>query len=108
MPFVCRVRETPPTEIVVCAEATVVPVCEEFSVMVQLPVPPAVVHGFGVVNAPGPPLSIVKLICVPSGAFWNEPLPLFTLTCAVNVCARPTRFVAAGGVIWMFASTNVL
>ena len=36
--------------------------------IVQEPVPPAVVHGFDVVNEPGP-LSIVKLICVPSGAF---------------------------------------
>ena len=36
------------------------------------------------------------------------PVPLFTLTCAVNVCAWPTRFVAVGGVIWMFASTYVL
>ena len=75
--------------------------------IVQLPVPPAVVHGFGVVNAPGP-VSIVKLICVPSGAFWKPPVPVFTLTCAVNACVAPTRFVAVGGVIWMFASTNVL
>ena len=73
----------------------------------QLPVPPAVVHGFVVVNEPGPE-SIVKLICVPSGAFWKPPVPVFTLTCAVNTWLTPTRFVAVGGVIWMFASTYVL
>ena len=72
--------------------------------MLHGPVPPAVVHGFVVVNAPGP-LSIVKLICVPFGAF-TTPVPSFTLTCAVNVCAWPTRFTPFG-VIWMFASTNV-
>ena len=53
-----------------CALTTVVPVVAELSVIVQLPVPPAVVHGFGEVKLPGP-LSIVKLICVPSGAFWK-------------------------------------
>ena len=72
-----------------CALTTVVPVTAELRVIVQLPVPPAVVHGFGEVKAPGP-LSIVKLICVPSGAFTKPPVPVFTLTCAVNVCAWPT------------------
>ena len=43
-----------------------------------------VVHGFADVNEPGP-LSIVKLICVPSGAF-TKPEPSLTFTCAVNVC----------------------
>jgi hypothetical protein len=46
-----------------------VPVDDEASVMVQLPVPPETVHGFAVVSEPGPE-SIVKLICVPSSAFW--------------------------------------
>src|SRR5207253_3402555 len=63
-PFVCRVSETLPTETVVCAETVVTPVVLDVNVMVQLPVPPAVVHGFAVVSVPGP-LSIGKLICVP-------------------------------------------
>jgi hypothetical protein len=62
VPFACRVRETPPTETVVCAETTVTPVTPDVRLIEQLPVPPAVVHGFGVVNPPGPPPSIVKLI----------------------------------------------
>ena len=51
---------------VVCAETIVTPVVAEVSVIVQLPVPPTVVHGFAEVKPPGPE-SIVKLICVPSG-----------------------------------------
>ena len=48
--------------------------------------PPAVVHGFADVNAPGP-LSIVKLICVPFGALTKPlPSPALIFTCAVNVC----------------------
>src|SRR5262245_65199746 len=78
----------------------------ETRVIWQLPVPPDVTHGFGVVKPPGP-LSIVKLIAVPFGAFTKLPLPVFTLTCAVNTCGRPTGLVPFG-VIWMFASTNVL
>ena len=45
----------------------------------------------------------MKLIDVPSGAFTRPP-PLFTLTCAVNVCVVPTGF-APFGVMLMFAST---
>ena len=36
------------------------------------------------------------------------PSPALTLTCAVSVWFEPTGFVAVCGVIWMFASTNVL
>jgi hypothetical protein len=104
-PFVSRCSDTPPTERVVCALTVVIPVTFESRLIWQEPVPPAVVHGFAVVNPPGP-LSIVKLIDVPSGA-GTKPLPLFTFTCAVNVCVAPTRFTPFG-VIWMFASTNVL
>src|SRR5262249_11897538 len=82
-PFVLRVNETPPTLTVVWADTVVTPVTADDNVIWQLPVPPAVVHGFADVNAPGP-LSIVKLIWVPSGAFTN-PVPSFTFTCAVNV-----------------------
>ena len=60
------------------------------------------------VNAPGP-LSIVKLICVPSGAFSKPRRAVVHVDVRrerVRSC-RP-RFVAVGGVIWMFASTNVL
>ena len=35
-------------------------------------------------------------------------MPVFTLTCAVNVCVVADAVRAVGGVIWMFASTNVL
>ena len=65
----------------------------EVRLIVQQPVPPAVVHGFAVVNAPGP-LSFVKLICVPSGAFTKPlPSPAFMFTCAVKVwvCPRGSR-----------------
>ena len=67
-PSVLRVSETPATASVVCALTVVTPVTAELRLIVQEPVPPDVVHGFAEVNAPGP-LSIVKLICVPSGAF---------------------------------------
>src|SRR5262249_20739719 len=103
-PLVLRVRGTPPTVTVVCADTVEIPVVDEVSVIVQEPVPPAVVHGFGVVNEPGP-LSSVKLIDVPSGAGTN-PEPTFTFTCPVNVCVVPTGFVPFG-VIEMFASTTV-
>src|SRR5207245_2687944 len=44
----------------------------------------------------------------PSGALtYPLPSPAFTFTCAVNVCGWPTRLTPFG-VIWMFASTNVL
>src|SRR5262249_38262301 len=67
LPFVCRVSETPPTDGVAWALTTVVPVVLEASVIVQLPVPPEVVHGLGEVNEPGPE-TMLKLIEVPSGA----------------------------------------
>ena len=79
------VNGTPPTVTVVWALTVVTPVIAEDSPIVQEPVPPAVVHGFVVVNAPGP-LSIVKLIVVPSGAFTKPPVPVLTFTCAVKVC----------------------
>ena len=106
VPFVVRVSETPPTESVVLALTTVVPAVVFVSVIVQLPVPPDVVHGFGVPSVPGPD-AIEKVICVPSGAFAVPPLPLSTFTCAVKVWVAPTGFVAVSGEIWMFASTNV-
>ena len=106
MPSVFRVSDAPPTVRVVCADTVDTPVVDDVSVTEQLPVPPAVVHGFGVPSVPGP-LSFVKLICVPSGAGTNPPPePSFTFTCAVNVCVAPIRFVPFG-VIEMFASTNV-
>ena len=54
---VARVSVLPPTERVVSAWTTVVPGVVEFvRVTVQLPVVPTVVHGFVVVNVPGPVL----------------------------------------------------
>jgi hypothetical protein len=81
-PFVDRVNDTPITDTVVEALTTVVPAVVETSVIEQLPVPPVVVHGFGVVNDPGPE-TIVNVIDVPSGAGTNPP-PGFTFTCALN------------------------
>src|SRR5262249_51197381 len=105
-PSVFRVSMMPPTFTFVWAPTTVRPVLLELSVIWQLPLPSEVWHGFGDVNVPGPPLSIVKLICVPSGAGTKPtPSPLSTFTCAVNVCVCPTRLVAFDGEIWMFAST---
>jgi hypothetical protein len=105
-PSVFRVNETPPTASVACALTVATPVTAELNVTWHEPVPPAVVHGFADVNAPGP-LSFVKLICVPFGALTKPlPSPAFTFTCAVNVCESPTRFTPFG-VIWIFASTNV-
>ena len=70
----------------------------------QLPVPPDVVHGVAGVKRARPE-SIVKLIVRPVRRVHEAAAPLFTLTCAVNMCVAPTGFVAVGGVIWMFAST---
>jgi hypothetical protein len=81
-PFVDRVSDTPMTDTVVCALTIVVPAVDETSVIEQLPVPPDVVHGFAVVNDPGPD-TIVNMIDVPSGA-GTKPVPGFTFTCAVN------------------------
>src|SRR4051794_40477816 len=107
-PLVVRVTVRPPSEVVTLAETTVVPTVDDVSVTVQLPVAPTVVHGFVVVNEPGP-LTLVKLIDVPAGAFTKPaPLPSFTLTCAVNTLSVPIGFVSVCGVIWMFASTKVL
>ena len=62
VPFVVRVSETPLTGSVVDAFTTVVPGTSEVRLTVQLPVPPAVVHGLPRERArPG---AIEKLICV--------------------------------------------
>ena len=59
----------------------------------QLPVPPAVVHGFAVVKRARAAVSIVKLIVRAVGRVLRSrrPLPSFTLTCAVNVCGSRRR-----------------
>src|SRR4051794_14171843 len=98
---VVRVRLRPPTLTVEVARTVHTPVAAEDWVIEQEPVVPIVLQ------LPAALLLIVKLIVVPTGALEN-PVPSFTLTCAVNVCGWPARFVAAGGVIWMFASTKVL
>ena len=90
------------------ATTVVTPVTAEMRVIVQLPVPPTVVHGFADVNAPGPESDREADLRAVGRVHEPPPVPVFTFTCAVNVCVVPTRFVAVGGVIWMFASTNVL
>jgi hypothetical protein len=101
VPSVFRISVTPPTATVVCALTVDTPVVVELNATLQEPVPPDVVQVVGV-TVPGP-LSTVKLIDVPSGAFM-KPEPSFTFTCAVNVCAWPTGLTPFG-VIEMFASS---
>ena len=85
--------------------ANIAPGTSDVRVAVQLPVPPAVVHGLPL-SVPGPD-AIEKLICVPSGAGTKPPpLPRFTSTWPVKVWVAPTGFVPFG-VIEMRASTNV-
>src|SRR3954463_14534697 len=73
---VSRVSDTPPTDTVVWADTVVTPVTADERSIVHEPVPPDVVQGFAPANAPGP-LSLVKLICVPSGAL-TAPVPSLT------------------------------
>jgi hypothetical protein len=101
---VVRVIVTPLTDSVVDADTTVVPVVAVVSVIVQLPVPPEVVHGFGAPSVPGPE-TIANVIDVPSEAGPN-PLPVFTSTVAVKVCVAVIGLIADCGVIEMFASTQ--
>src|SRR5262249_36610517 len=106
-PFVVRVSDTPPTDTVVDALTTVVPGVAEVSVIVQEPVFPAVVHGFGVPSVPGPD-AIAKLIEVPAGALTKPaPSPRSTSTWPVSVCVAVTGLIADAGVIVMRASTHV-
>jgi hypothetical protein len=104
VPVVWRLSVRPLTERVTLALMVVVPATADVRSTVQSPVVPTVVHGFGEVNAPGP-LAMLKVICVPAGAF-TKPLPSFRFTCAVSVCVVPTVFVAVAGAIWIFASTT--
>ena len=98
-PFVVRVNGTPLTVTVVVAFTTVTPAWDEVSVTVQEPVPPDVVHGFAVVNEPGPD-AIVSVISVPSGALVNGcPVFVCTSTCAVSTWLVFTGFVAVAGEI---------
>ena len=74
----------------------------------QLPVPPAVVHGFGVVKRAGAgvdreaDLRAVRRVLEAARAGVDVHVR------REDVRLRRSRFVAVGGVIWMFASTNVL
>src|SRR6188508_222020 len=78
---------------------TVVPVTADVSVTVHEPVPPDVVHGFAVVNEPGPD-AIESVISVPSGALVNGwPVFVWMSTWAVSTCVVPTSLVAVGGEI---------
>jgi hypothetical protein len=109
-PFVVRVSETPPTDSVVVALIVVVPAVGELIVIVHEPVPPTVLHELGPTNVAVAPPAFVseKLIVVPGGAFtYPLPSPRFTFTCPVSTWFVPTGFSADGGVISMFASTQV-
>ena len=111
---VARVNETPATDTVVVALMSVVPVVGELITTVQEPDPaapaPGVVQVDGPTNVAEAPFEFVSenMITVPSGAFVKPPEPSFTFTCPVRVWFVPARFDAVAGVIWMFASTQVL
>ena len=72
----------------------------------QVPVVPTVVQ-FCEAGVAGPEM-IATVHVVPAGAFAKPPEPSLTLMWQCNVWFVPTGLVAVAGVIWMFASTNVL
>ena len=74
------------------------------------PVVPTVVQVFGPTKAAVAPPAFVRLAltAVPAGAFAKLPPPVLTLTWIVSVWSVPIGLLAVWGVIWMFASTNVL
>jgi hypothetical protein len=108
---VARVSETPPTLTVVVAWIVVVPVVGELITTVHEPgATPFVVQLLGPTNvADAPPaFDSENVITVPAGAFtYPAPSPALTFTCPVSVWVVPIGLVAVGGLIWMFASTNV-
>src|SRR5262245_56384006 len=81
-PLVSRWIVIPPTETSVAACTFATTGDGEVICTVQEPVPPAVVQVFGPTKlAGGEPLTNVKVITVPSGAFTNPPpRPAFTFT----------------------------
>jgi hypothetical protein len=93
---VARFNVKPPTTTAVEARNVVIPAVAEFSEIEHSPDAPTVVQ-LAALNEPGP-LNFVNPITVPSGAF-TKPDPAFTFTCPMNVCAEPTSFVAANGLI---------
>jgi hypothetical protein len=107
--LVVRVRTRPPTVTRVVARRVVVPFVDETTETEQVPLPPVVMHWpFEGVSDPGP-LWMEKVTRVPSVAGTKPlPSPLSMLTVALNVCATPTSFVALGGVIEIWASTQCL
>jgi hypothetical protein len=82
---------------------TVLPVTADEIVALHDPLPPEVMQ-FCDPGTPGPAM-IVTVQVVPSGA-GTGPVPSFTVMWQVRVWFERTRFVAAAGVIWMFASTT--
>src|SRR5215203_2030550 len=89
----------------------VVPPVGELMITVHEPVVPTVRHEFAPTKAAVAPLALIseKSITVPAGALTKPPpSPALMLTCPVSVWFALTGFVAAWGVIWMLASTNVL
>src|SRR6266540_264887 len=102
---VARLSTNPPTVTAVEALSVVTPAVAEVSDTEHSPVVPTVLQLAGV-RMPGP-LTMLKLIVVPAGAF-AKPEPSFTFTCPVNEWGVPISFVGVNGEIWMFASTHVV
>src|SRR5262245_6345221 len=102
---VARWSVMPPTMTSVEAFTTVTPLTALVRVTVQLPVAPTVVQ-LDAESVPGPD-TLAKLMTVPAGAFTN-PLPVLMLAWPVKTCGEPTSLVAVVGLIWMFASTQLL
>src|SRR5713226_7052960 len=98
-----RLRVTPFTTTVVEALITVVPTVAEVRVTEQLPVASRVAQ-VGLLRLPGP-LTMLKLMVVPAAAL-TKPVPSLTLTCPVRVWVAPISLKAAGGEIWMLASSQ--
>jgi hypothetical protein len=84
------------------------PTVEDVITTSQLPLPAVGVPvvQFCETGVAAPEITVTVQV-VPSGAFTN-PVPSLTLIWQCNVCGAPTAFVAVAGVIWMFASTQVL
>jgi hypothetical protein len=102
---VVRVSDLPPTLTVVVAWIVEVPAVVELIVTSHVPVVPTVPQ----LCDAGVPRVVVTVHTVPAGAFeYVTLLPSLTLMWQCSVWLVLTGLTAVPGVIWIFASTNVL